>query len=392
MRFLPLLFLYIFIVLIAHTKTFQGDEGRYVMFATNLSNGYYSPLDKVYLWNGPGYPIVLLPFVLLKLPWLAAKLLNPLFLFMAILYFYSTLRLYMMDRPALFISYLLGLYPPLYRYIHWLLTEQLAVFLVCGFLFHFCKLYQINKSSRSHKLLASLYLGYLALTKVFFGYVILSGMLMYLGLYLWQKRTIFKKTLLVYVFALICCMPYLLYTYSLTGKVYYWGNSGGIALYLMSTSYEGGYGDWNVLHKHGHDIYKGINKSSPVEIDEEFKKQAINNIIKNPANYFKNWLANIGRYLFNYPLSYETQKLSSYFYFIPSMFLIVASVICIYPTYLGRKFIPFEIYALLVFGLISFAGSSFVFVLNRQFWPLVPVFVLWISFTLTRIVKISMQE
>jgi hypothetical protein len=241
-------------------------------------------------------------------------------------------------------------------------------------------------------LIASAYLGYLALTKMFFGYVILSGMLLYLSLYLWQKRNVFKKTFLVYLLALFCCVPYLFYTYSLTGKIYYWGNSGGIALYLMSTTYEGGYGDWNVLKKHRQDIYKGINKTSHIEIDDEFKKRAINNIVKYPANYLKNCLANIGRFLFNYPLSYETQKLRIYYYLIPNMFLFVMFVLCIYPAYLGRKNIPYEIYAVIVFGLISFTGSSFVFVLNRQFWPLVPVFALCISFTLARSIRIEISQ
>ena len=138
LKLLPLLFYYSIVVLILYSNNFWGDESRYVMYANNLLNGHFSPLDDVYLWTGPGYPIILVPFIFFKLPWLTAKLLNALFLFMAILYFYSALRLYIEERPALFFSYLLGLYYPFLRHIHQLLTEQLAVFLVCGFLFHFC--------------------------------------------------------------------------------------------------------------------------------------------------------------------------------------------------------------------------------------------------------------
>jgi hypothetical protein len=391
-KFIPLLLLYVIVVMLASTNVFEGDEGRYVMFADNLIHGHYSPQGKIYLWNGPGYPIVLMPFIFLNLPLVTAKLLNALFLFMAILYFYSALRFYMEKRPALFFSYLLGIYYPFLRHIHQLLSEQLAIFLICGFLFHFCKLHYDNKNSWTQILIASFYLGYFAVTKVLFGYVILAGLLLYLSLYLWQKRNVFKKTFLVYLFAIICCLPYLLYTYSLTGRIFYWGNSGGIALYLMSTTYEDGYGDWNVLKKHRREIYKGFENLSNDDIDEEFKRRAIYNIIHYPTKYLKNWIANIGRLLFNYPLSYDTQKLRSYFYFIPNMFLLVIAVLCIYPTYVGRKIVPFEIYALLLFGLISFIGSSFVFVLNRQFWPLVPIFMFWMSFTLARIMKIQILQ
>ena len=99
---------------------------------------------------------------------------NALFLFMAILYFYRTLRFYMQERRAFYLSYLLGIYPLFFRYIHLLMTETFAIFLVCGFLFHFCKLYQDNKDFRIHLFVASGYLAYLALTKIFFGSFISS--------------------------------------------------------------------------------------------------------------------------------------------------------------------------------------------------------------------------
>jgi len=396
-KFLPLLFLYILIVLIFSDNTFWGDEGRYVMFATNLSHGYYSPKDEINLWNGPGYPIVLLPFILLGLPLLTAKLLNAFFLFMAILYFYHTLRFYMQERSALFFSYLLGIYPLFMRYIHHLLTEQLAIFLICGFIFHFCKLHH-NKNPRPHILLASFYLGYLALTKVLFGYVILSGLLLFLFLYLWKKRDVFKKTLLVYLFALFCCLPYLYYTYSLTGKIFYWSNSGGIALYVMSSPYDGELGDLRVpfvfKSENHQEFFEGLKKRrlSVVQLDNEFKKQAINNIINHPAKYLKNWMANIGRLLFNYPYSNDVQKLSTYFYIIPNMFLVVFSILCIYPAYLGRKIIPHEIYALIIFVLISFGGTSLVYAEARYLSPLIPIFMVWISFMLSQIMKVEIRR
>ena len=65
--FLPLLAFYIIFVCTTAFDLFLGDEGRYVMFAENLAQGYYSPEADINLWNWPGYPLILLPFVLLKL-------------------------------------------------------------------------------------------------------------------------------------------------------------------------------------------------------------------------------------------------------------------------------------------------------------------------------------
>lgn len=400
-KLLPLLFYYSIVVLILYSNNFWGDESRYIMYANNLLNGHYSPVDDVYLWNGPGYPIILVPFIFFKLPWLTAKLLNALFLFMAILYFYSTLRLYIKERNALFYTYILGLYPPFLRYVHQLFTEPAAVFMVCGFMFHFCKAQRDNSLSWPHLLAGSFFLGYLALTKIFFGYVILAGLLLFLFLYLWKKRLFFRKTFLIYLLALIFCLPYLFYTHSLTGKIYFWGNSGGMSWYWMSTPYDNELGDWQwtrkvidnpQLYEKHQEFFKSIENLSNLQQDDEFRKRAIENIINHPSKYLKNVLANVGRLLFNYPFSHEKQKMSTYFFMIPNMLLVVVFILCIYPAFLGRKLIPGEIYVLILFGLIALGGSSLLSAYNRQLWPIVPVFFLWISFSLTNLIEIKVKK
>lgn len=396
-RFLPLLLLYIIIVLIASNSNFIGDEGRYVKFAFNLTKGYYSPSDpyRLDLWNGPGYPMVLLPFALFKLPWITAKLLNAFFLFGAVIYFYNTLQFYTSEHSARYLSFIFGIYPLFLRYIHRLLTEQLAVFLVCGVLFHFTKLHRHTKTSWIQILVVSLYLSYLALTKVLFGYVILICLILFLLVYLWKRKNTLKKVALIYLFALIWCTPYLVYTYSLTGKIFYWSNGGGIALYVMSSIYEDELGDLRVpyvMESENHQKFFAQLREKDltnVQWDEAVKKKAIENIIGHPVKYLKNWIANIGRLLFNYPYSYTPQKLSTYFYLIPNMFLVAFAIVSIYFSFIGRRLIPPEIYYLLIFALIAFGGSSLVYGENRYFTPLVPVFTLWISFTLTNIVKIE---
>ena len=397
----PLLFLYIIVVCLISDNNLTGDEPRYIMFANNLAHGFYSPKDDINLWNGPGYPIVLLPFIFLKLPLIAAKLTNAFFLFVATIYFYNTLSLYIHERSAIIYSYLFGFYPPFFRNIHYVITEELVILLVSGFLFHFCKFFQSKNISIRQLAFASFYLCYLALTKIFFGFVISILLIIFLSLYALRRSINMKKTVLVYFIALCLCTPYLFYTYSLTGKIFYWGNVGGEALYWISTPYQDELGDWrpseNELQsanpsKNHEAFFEGLKTVSSIKKDDELKKKAIQNIYSYPKKYFSNWIANIGRIFFNYPYSYTPQKISTFFYMVPNMFLMVLMVLCIYPGYLGRRLIPYEIYALLFFGFISLGGLSLISAFSRTLLPVVPIFSVWIIFSLTRLVKIEIHR
>lgn len=401
MIFLSLLLLYIAIITIAQKSGLWADEQRYIEYATNLSHGDYLPNFEDYLWNGPGYPVFLFPFILLKTPFLFVRLINSLLLLAAVYFYFLTLRLYMSERHALFFTCLFGIYPPFLRYIHYILPEILAILLVSCFAFFYCKLYKKEGMEWKYIVISSVFLGYLALSKIFFGYVILAGLLLSLVLYIFKRKITYKKSLLVYLLALIFCIPYLIYTYSVTGKIFYWGNSGGSSLYWMSTPYENELGDWldsrNMkknaqLFQNHHETFDSLKMLSYTESDDKLKKQAIRNIMQNPSKFLRNWLANVGRLLFNYPFSYTYQKLSTYFFLIPNMFIVVIFVLCIYPAILGRRLIPYEISGLLLFGLISFGGSSLLSAYNRQFWPLVPVFFLFIVYVLINILKIEIRR
>src|SRR6266404_382684 len=107
--------LYLVIVIVASSAAFEGDEAGYVYNATRMIRGpAVSPQD-LRLWWGPGYPILLIPFIVLGVPWIVVKLLNVVFLFGAILYCYALLRRYLDRRTALIITFYLGLYPPFMR-------------------------------------------------------------------------------------------------------------------------------------------------------------------------------------------------------------------------------------------------------------------------------------
>ncbi len=401
LKFLPLLVLYAIFVFIFSSNTLVGDENGYVKYASQIAQGFGSPSGETTLWWGPGYPIVLAPFVLMKSPWLATKLLNAFFLYGAIIYFYKTVSLYIESKYATVLTLFLGLYPPLIREVHLLLTESLVFFLVCGFLFHFCKLHRKSGNSWLHLFAASFFLGYLALTKVFFGYVILVGLLSFLIFFVWRRTENAKKTTFVYLIALIFCIPYLLFTYFRTGKVFYWGTSGGMSLYWMSTTYNpdelGSWYSFRDVQKSPElaphrDFLNKITSLSETAMDDAFKKQAIENITHYPLKYLSNWAANVGRLLFSYPFSFTNQKLSTYFYILPNMFIVGAFILSVYPGFIRRKIIPYEIITLLIFVIISFGGTSLVSSFDRQFRPLIPILLLWLAFVYLRILRIEVRS
>ncbi len=404
MKFLPLLAIYIALIAINPRNELWGDEGGYLGFATNLTHGYYSPTPEIDLWWGPGYPMILAPFVLLKLPWVVIKLLNAGFLFFAVVYFYQTLRLYSTSKYLVHLTYLFGLYPPFLRHLGYMITETFVIFLISAMTYHFCKLSQQKPNSTTHQILAGVFLGYLALTKVFFGYVIAAGLMFsVLAFILFKRSEMVKKALVTCCIASIVCLPYLIYTYSLTGKIFYWGTSGGTQIYYMSSPFDGELGDvgpvfpnrgrWAHyaeelrgekpfpdnggapdLAKNHLAFFDKVSKlPNAVAQDEAFKKAALSNIRNHPSKYLKNWLANLGRLLFDYPYSYRNQTSRTYFYLLPNVFIFVFGVVSIYPLWRYRSTIPTEIYLLLAFLAIAIFGTSLVSSIARQFFVLTPI-------------------
>lgn len=397
---LPLLGLYLAIAVAGSSATFAGDEGNYVENAYRMVHWQgVSALDH-HLWWGPGYSIVLVPFLLLRLPWIAAKILNAGFLFGAILYFQALMRRYVGETAALVAAFALGLYPPLMREVPHLLSENLAFFLVCGLMFYWCELFDHGNNFRLHLAAASAFLAYLALTKVFFGYVIAAVLVLSSILFLWRRTAATRNALQISLLALVCCIPFLTYTYRLTGRIFYWGTSGGMSLYWVSSPYPDEFGSWfsvkdvterDELTPH-RAFFATLEGLSDVEQDDSYKRQALYNINHHPLKFVKNWAANIGRLLFSYPFSFGSDRLSTYFYMLPNMFVVVLFLLTTIPAAIRPKTIPVEMWALLIFDLIAFGGSTLLSAFDRQFRPLVPVLAAWSSLVYFRVLKIEFRE
>jgi hypothetical protein len=83
--------------------------------------------------------------------------------------------------------------------------------------------------------------------------------------------------------------------------------------------------------------------------------------------------------------------MTTFFYLIPNIFIVVLGVFSVYPAVLRWKSIPFEIYAFMFIFLVAFGGTSLVSADTRQFSPLVPILLLWLAFVYTRIIQINIR-
>lgn len=234
------LILYIILIIIFATDVYFGDEPRYLTFAENLTRGFYSPPPpEINIKNGPGYPIVLTPFSALNLPLLCFKLLNAIFLYLAVVFFYKTLLFYVKQKTAKLFAVLFGLYFPLFQPLTHVVTEIFTVFLVTLFVYFFCIFFQGENTRFVEFIVPAFLLGYLALTKIIFGYVISAGIIFFILLSFIKKYKKIRMTALIFILALSFCVPYLIYTYRLTGKVFCWGQRGG-GIVLDELSLHGG--------------------------------------------------------------------------------------------------------------------------------------------------------
>jgi hypothetical protein len=395
--FLPLLLVYIIIVVKLSSNTLQGDQANYLFYAGRILTGkYFSDPSDIHLWWGIGYPLVLVPFVALNFPLFTIKLLNSIFLYSAILYLYATLKLFIPPIRALAIAFLAGLYLPFLSKLYFVSTETFVYFLVCGLIYYFCQYLHEESFSGKNLLLASLFFGWLALTKIFFGYVIAASIGLFGILFLLRRNKKIQRSFIICTLAMIWCVPYLIGTYSLTGNIFYWGTSGGESLYWMSTPYLDEMGDWfadtdlksipELNANHGA-FFEKIASLSEVQKDAAFKQQASVNILGHPIKYFYNWLANLGRLFFDFPFSYQQQRIVILLYFIPNSILITLILFSLIPAFLRWNRIPFEIKALSFISVIAFFGSSLLSAYARMLTPLVPFCIIWIVFIYLRLIE-----
>jgi len=398
---LPFLVLYAVIIIVQNNDAPFGDEGRYLQFAQNLLQGFYSPPPpNINLWNGPGFPVFLLPFVALKVPLLLIKLSNALLHYFTLVIFFKTLQKFLDEKKSFIYTALLGCYYMPFKGFPHILSETFVIFLIASITYFSVVFFLKPPDQRNSKLflILALLLAFLALTKVIFGTVFLIAGIFFMLSYIVKGDRHYRNSFLLMIVSLLFCVPYLLYTYSLTGRIFYWSNAGGMSMYWMSNPVEGEYGEWHndsltstamdmssqqILMTNHMDDYNEIYSVNGVERDDMFKALAMQHAKDHPGKVFRNWIANISRMLFNYPVSYTPFKLSTLGNMVANIPVMVFLLYSSWLTLKRRKEIDFVFKFLLTISLIYLAGSSVLSAYDRMFYILIPIFGCWIAYSIS---------
>lgn len=400
-----------------HSETVIGDESQFYKHAHNITQGYYIDSVDPNILDGPGYPIYLSLPIALDTPFVLIRASNIILLSFAAFYFLLILRRYIPKKPAIVLTYLFGLYPPLLRWTNLMYAEPLMLLLLIGFSYHLIKWYKKEGNHKIHLLLAILLLGYLALTKIIFAYVIIVFLIITLLVRVFPKASKsynLKGLTLIMVGALAVFSPYVIHNYKLTGKFFYLGTHGGITLYSRSTPFEGEFGNWlseryvlkgdvptgrdgvmanmDQLKKNHYKLFKSIDSLSWIEKDSVLAAKAVDNMKKHPSKYVKNTIANISRIFFHFPFSYRMQNLDTLGYLLPNIFIVVLALLGIYPALARFKTIPPELKILMLFSLIYLGGHILLDGRGRYLIPIVPIWILFYAFIYFRILHIKINN
>ena len=414
--FLPFLLLYIAIILFLPTDGKFGDETYYLKFAHNIINGFYSPsAPDVDLMYGPGYPIIIAPFIALNLPLIYITLLNAALYYFSIILLFKSLLLVVNFRIAVITSLFWALYYHSFEQLHLIYTETITSFLISLIIYCTIKAFSPDNTRNTNKLIviAGFALGYVALTKVIFGYVLICMLIGSGIIYLKNRNSVnYRKGLFILLIAIATTLPYLIYTYHLTGRILYWGTSGGTNLYWMSSPYPRENGDWynfdklesNYINNYEYSSMPGrfdsirvnhlkdredLYKFKGVEQDDLYRKIAIQNIKSHPLKFLQNCISNIGRFFFNYPKSYVLQRPINLIRLPLNGTLILILSFCSIPTVISWYRIVYPIRFMIFIALLYMGGSILGSTEPRMFSVIVPILLIWIAYIYQKSVKIK---
>ena len=415
----PILAIYLGIVAKFAANEPLGDGIRFWAYAGNLIKGTYATAEVGMLHMGPGYPMLLSIFRGLDIPIIIAISLNAILLFGACVYLYKIISQFLPSKAAIIITYVFAFWDPFLLYwMQKLYSEPLVVFLIVYAIYQLLNYYKTPHAKTLLKISAAL--AYVAITKVIFGYVLLVFLILSAIIYLLFKQKVFQKNTMIAGLALIFCLPYLGYTYKETGKLFYWGNSGGELLYWTASPHQTDLGEWHTGSTRMNDFFSeryhlsGIDPSLVYEVNELitdriyqdhkdfkellngldaysadalYKQEALKNIKAHPLNFTKNWIMNIGRITLGYPHALFAKPPFSSFMsllnIIKSSFLVVIFIGSLLLSLSFLRKIPPVYWSILLFGMIYFGGVSLLAAQSQRFLiPLTPIIVIWISYIL----------
>jgi hypothetical protein len=301
-------------LLIQHGARPADDEASLLGFARALLHGHYAAVGTsspvAYLWHGPALPLVLAPMVWLGLPlWSMRLLTGPLLLFVAVVLFERLLALRLGRRQSLAGAYALGFFVPFGYLLRSIAKEELALVLVVAAMYGITR--ALDRGERRHVLLAGVALAALVYDRVEYGWIAIAMLIVALAWTFRRRgRGAPRRFVAICAIAVAGCIPWLAYTYSITGRLFYWGNSGGLSLYWTSAGSPDQNGAWHAVHTVFRQAYlapfrpffRYVDRLPPLQRDLALQSAAVDNALAHPARFAVNVAANASRMLFAAPL------------------------------------------------------------------------------------------
>ena len=184
---------------------------------------------------------------------------------------------------------------------------------------------------------------------------------------------------------MLSCVPWLAYTYSVTHQFFYWGNSGGISLYWMSSPASNQLGEWHASHTVFADprlaayrpLFHHLATLPPLQRDLALRHLAIVQALGHPAKYALNLLANVSRMLLGFPFSFTLSAGVIVGLVVFNTALIGGLIAAATSLRLHRRSLPPEATPFLWFAALAFAAHLLPSAEPRFLIPLVPVAV-WV--------------
>lgn len=382
---------------VRHSDHLIWDEKRYLDYANNLNLGFYVPDAEPDFVNGPAYPLVLMPFVGSPEGWRVARVLNAFFMAGAAGFVWLTVRRYAGPGWALAGGLLTAFHPTFLWMGFSLMTEPMSVFSLTGFVWAFT--HALRERSWVWTLVAVLFFGWLILTRVFFGHVLMAtAALCVVLLVVKDWRPALLRTLAILAGAFLLCTPYLAYTHAKTGQWLCWSTNSGELLYWMSSHHEGENGHWfgkadvrqveEVSSLHG-EFYAEVLKRPILEREAMLKAAAVANFKANPGRVAYNWVCNLTRLAFGFPRSHQAEELRTVVLIGTNGPLIVLACAAGLLGLWYWRSVPVEIWLLMGMSAFYLGGSTLAPSLPRYFVLMVPVLWLGIAHVFSRHVRVT---
>jgi len=343
------------------------------------------------MWWGPGMSVLLAPFIAVDTPLDILRLVfGPIAQAATVVLLWRVLLLEVGKRLAALGAIAYALYWPIWietnvvqsefssTLLNVVLSEIPSTFFLVLALYLWIKARQ--KESIGYALAAGVALGIVALIRAELGYLLEVGLLLSLVLFAWRRSPAAKRSFIGVLTAMIICLPWLAYTWTESGKVAYWGASGGQNLYWMAVSkppLEGKAVMYDYAFKSRHfaeywPFIKPLKNRDTIDRDEAFRAEAIKQIKADPSIYLNNLWKSASRLFFDAPRNFKPLSSFSPTEVVPNLVVLFAIVFGAVVLTLRRRWAAIAIAPLFVSG-GYLAGHVALSGLPRYLMPVVPI-------------------